>query len=241
MQNRWSETFCLKIKLYLLILIETFFSPTGIPYLPSTKSAVALTKPRLCMCPWPHWPSAPLDAIDHTLFPGYSSPLVTLKSFELHFVILSHFESICHILSQFEEHFVIFWPSSIFLWGCHKDLLLIFICDFAPCFLVLVSTNRNLSYYVYVGGPQTCLLTPCHFYSAQTVVWGCFSDRSDLHLDINSSHHQHMAIVNIFCCCLFCSLFEGKVMKVSFPVSSLVTSCKSFCIPSFKDVVFLYL
>lgn len=149
------------------------------------------------------------------------------------------FVTLCHFLSHFESHFVIFRPSSRFLWGCHKDVPLIFFDSFSPCFLVLLPTNTNLSYHIYVDGSQTCLPTPGHFYSVQTVVWGCFSDRFDWHLGIILGHHQHMTIVNIFHCCLFWSLFEGIVMKASFPVSSLVGSCKSFWIPSFKDVVFL--
>lgn len=63
---------------------------------------------------------------------------------------------------------------------------------------------------------------------------GYFSDRSDWHMDISSRHLQHMAIVNIFHCCLLWFLFEGKVMKVSFLVCSLVVSCKSFCISSLR-------
>lgn len=168
----------------------------------------------------PRWPLAAIDAIDRTLFPGCSSPLVTLTSFWIAFCnpvtfchILFH---IYHILSLF----VTFWITF-----CHLLTLLqlsVTIPRSPALDLLLLLFSLFLGIVVHKHKfILSCLcwwVTNLPGYSGPFLFspkrgLGCFSDRSDWHLYINSSHHQHMTNVNIFHCCIIWSLFEGKVMK----------------------------
>lgn len=164
-------------------------------------------------CSWCHWP----DHFPRIFFPFSDSDvfwitfcgLVTLLSyFESH---LSQFITFCHILNHilssydrppaFCEDVTNTCP-----WSTSTHFLLVS-CYCYPQIQI---------YLIYVDGSQTCLPTPGHFDSIQTVVWGCFSDRSDWHLDIGWSQNQNMTNVNIFHCCIFWSLFKVKVMKQAF-------------------------
>lgn len=192
----------------------------------------------MCLCP--HWSLSALDAIDHTLFSGCSSPLVTLLSLESHFVIsshiashLSHFDTFCHILTH------ILSSSEPFPAFCEDATKPCLSSSFTPFLPVSWSCSPGIQIYlimsVLIGHRLACLFQTIFILSKQ---WSgdWFSDRTDWRLGINSSHHQHIAIVNISHCCLF---LKAKSWKWTFlypvwldlanPSSYVLLRLWSFC------------
>lgn len=168
-------------------------------------------------------------------------------------VFLNHILLSCHILSHFVSHL------SHFVTFCHILNHILSSSDPSPAFcdnatepcprssftpFLLVSwyccpqTQIYLIMSMLMGHKLACLLRAIFILSKERSGVAFLTGLTDIYISIQAITNTWLMLV-FSIAVLFGLFLREKAWKVGFPVSSSAGSCKSFCMPSFKDVVFV--